>query len=155
MLRELAYQSGEQFSLQHIEDTRKNLLGLDLFRSVRIELQHAPEKPREIPIRVRVEEKEPRSIRLGVGYSTEEEFIGQAAWLHRNWLGGGRRLSFALRLSSIQRSVGSTFVQPYFLSRSNTFRLDLKLGREDEDTYLLSFSHMRPPPTRTQCSDGR
>ena len=142
--RELAYQSGEKFSLEHIEQSRKNILGLDLFRSVNIELQQMEEKPPQVPILVRVEEKEPRSIRLGAGYSTEEEFIGQAAWLHRNWLGGGRRLSFALRLSSIQRSLGATFVQPYFLAHANKLQVDVQQGQEDEDSYLLNYSRFRP-----------
>ena len=62
VLRELAYHSGEQFSLQQIEDTRKSLLDLDLFRSVSVELQHAQEKPREIPIQNHVINRADRTV---------------------------------------------------------------------------------------------
>lgn len=144
VLRELTYASGEPFSLADIEKSRRNLLSLDLFRSVQMELQQAAEKPRQVPIRIRVAEKEPRRIRLGAGYSTDEEFIGQAAWQHRNWLGGGRRLSAELRLSSIQRSIGATFVQPYFLAHATALHIDVQQGQEDEDTYLLNYSRLRP-----------
>ena len=144
VLREVTYESGEPFSLADIEASRQNILGLDLFRSVNMELQQAAEKPRQVPIRIRVAEKEPRSIRLGAGYSTDEEFIGQAAWQHRNWLGGGRRLSVALRLSSIQRSLGAMFVQPYFLAHDTALHLDAQQGQEDEETYLLNYSRLWP-----------
>ncbi len=144
VLRELTYASGEPFSLAAIERSRQNILNLDLFHSVRMEFQQEGEKPRQVPIRIRVAEKEPRSIRLGAGYSTDEEFIGLAAWQHRNWLGGGRRLSAELRLSAIQRSLGATFVQPYFLAHATTLHIDAKQGQADEDTYLLNYSRLRP-----------
>ena len=144
VLREVTYASGEPFSLADIEASRQNILGLDLFHAVNMELQQADEKPRQVPIRIRVAEKEPRSIRLGAGYSTDEEFMGQAAWQHRNWLGGGRRLSVALRLSAIQRSIGATFVQPYFLAHDTALHSDAQQGQEDEETYLLNYSRLRP-----------
>ena len=144
VLRELTYASGEPFSLAAIEKSRQNLLNLDLFHSIHMEFQQEGEKPRQVPIRIRVAEKEPRSIRLGAGYSTDEEFIGRAAWQHRNWLGGGRRLSAELRLSAIQRSIGATFVQPYFLDHDTMLRSDIQQGQEDEDTYLLNYSRLRP-----------
>ena len=144
VLRELTYASGEPFSLAAIEQSRQNLLNLDLFHSIHMEFQQETEKPRQVPIRIRVAEKEPRSIRLGAGYSTDEEFIGRAAWQHRNWLGGGRRLSAELRLSAIQRSIGATFVQPYFLDHDTMLRSDIQQGQEDEDTYLLNYSRLRP-----------
>ena len=142
--RELTYASGEPFSLAAIERARRNLLKLDLFHSVHMEFQQETEKPRQVPIRIRVAEKEPRRIRLGAGYSTDEEFIGLAAWQHRNWLGGGRRLSVELRLSAIQRSIGATFVQPYFLAHDTLLHIDARQGQEDEDTYLLNYSRLRP-----------
>ncbi len=142
--RELPYVPGEPFSLAAIEQARQNILNLGLFRSVQMKFQREAEKPREVPILIRVAEKEPRSIRLGAGYSTDEEFIGLAAWQHRNWWGGGRRLSVELRLSSIQRSIGATFVQPYFLARDTVLDLDVQQGQEDEDTYLLNYSRLRP-----------
>ncbi len=144
VLRELTYASGEPFSLAAIEQSRRNLLNLDLFHSVQMEFRQETEKPRQVPIRIRVAEKEPRGIRLGAGYSTDEEFIGRAAWQHRNWLGGGRRLSAELRLSAIQRSIGATFVQPYFLDHDTLLRSDIQQGQEDEDTYLLNYSRLRP-----------
>ena len=144
VLRELTYESGEPFSLAAIEQSRQNLLNLDLFHSIHMEFRQEGEKPRQVPIRIRVAEKEPRSIRLGAGYSTDEEFIGLAAWQHRNWLGGGRRLSAELRLSAIQRSIGATFVQPYFLAHDTLLHIDAKQGQEDEDTYLLNYSRLRP-----------
>ena len=142
--RELSYASGEPFSLAAIEQSRQNLLNLDLFHSIHMEFRQEGEKPRQVPIRIRVAEKEPRSIRLGAGYSTDEEFIGLAAWQHRNWLGGGRRLSAELRLSAIQRSIGATFVQPYFLTHDTVLHIDARQGQEDEDTYLLNYSRLRP-----------
>ena len=157
--REFTYLPGQSFSVQSLTATRKNLLDLGLFDSVQL----APEqkrgdsqpvtgrhvssvsdgRPRAVPLRLRVKEGPPRDFRLGLGYGTEDEFRGQVEWQHRNWLGGGRRLSVLLKFSSIFRSLGVELVQPHFLTRRSRLILDLSQGQEDEETFLLNYTRLR------------
>lgn len=95
-------------------------------------------------MRIRVEERPPRDFKLGLGYGTEDEFRGKVEWRNRNWLGGGRRLSFLLTFSSITRSLGVQFVQPYFPTRRSQIVVGITQGQEDEETFLLNFSRFRP-----------
>ncbi|HZA56187.1 MAG TPA: POTRA domain-containing protein, partial [Candidatus Udaeobacter sp.] len=92
VLREVAYQPGESFSGTALRTTEKNLRELDLFSVIGIEPQPSAGDPSAVPVRIRVEEKPPREIRIGLGYGTEDQLRGQARWRHNNWLGGGRRL---------------------------------------------------------------
>jgi outer membrane protein assembly complex protein YaeT len=144
ILRELTYQPGEQFSLKKIAESRQKILDLELFRAVDIAPEQTEEKPQVVPMRVRVEEKPPRDLKLGLKYSTEDEFGVQVEWRHRNWLGGGRQLSLLLELSSVTRTLEAKFIQPYFLSPHTRLGLSLQQEQEDEDTFLLNATRFRP-----------
>ncbi len=144
ILGELAYQPGGRFSLAQMTASRENILGLGLFSSVQVTPEQTNGSPRVVPIRVRVKEKALRSLKIGLGYGTEDEFRGQAEWQHRNWFGAQRQLSFLLRYSFLVRSLGVTFVQPRFLSSRTRAVLNLRQGQEDEDTFLLNATRFRP-----------
>ena len=141
--REFTYLPGQQFSVQPLSATRKNLLDLGLFDSVQVAPAQSDGRLQVVPLRVRVKEGPPRDFKLGLGYGTEDEFRGQVEWQHRNWLGGGRRLSVLLKFSSITRSLGVQLVQPHFLTRRSRLILDLSQGQEDEETFLLNYTRFR------------
>jgi outer membrane protein assembly factor BamA len=95
-------------------------------------------------MRVHVEEKPPRDIKVGLKYGTEDEFGAQVEWQHHNWLGGGRQLSLLLKLSSVIRTGEATFVQPHFLSPRTRAVLSLSQEQEDEETFLLNATRFQP-----------
>src|SRR5262249_32413137 len=101
-------------------------------------------KPSIVPMEVQVSEKEPREIRVGIGYGTEDKFRAQLRWQHNNWLGDGRRLSVEARYSSITTTGAITLVQPHFFSTRTRGILSLRQDREDEDTYVLNESRFNP-----------
>jgi len=141
--REIEWTEGAPFSLEDIRLTRENLLALRLFRSVRI----GWEKTADLytaPMKIEVKEGPPREIKLGIGYSTEDQVRGQASWSHYNWLGGGRQLTLGLKLSFIESSAQALFVQPHFLARRGRGALEFRQDTADEDTYLLLASRFRP-----------
>jgi outer membrane protein assembly complex protein YaeT len=142
--REVVYQPGEVFSPAKIAQTQAKLLALDLFGSVRITPAATSGKPSIVPMIIQVSEKEPREIRIGVGYGTEDQFRAQLRWQHNNWLGGGRRLSVEARYSSITTTGAITLIQPHFLSPRTRGILSLRQDRDDEDTYLLNASRFNP-----------
>jgi outer membrane protein insertion porin family len=144
ILRELSYKPGETFSAAKIAESQKKILALDLFSLVRIAPKEVPDKPTIVPMEVQVAEKEPREIGIGVGYGTEDEFRAQLQWQHKNWLGGGRRLSILGRYSSISITGAITLIQPHFFSPQTRGILGFRQDREDESTYLLNASRFNP-----------
>jgi outer membrane protein insertion porin family len=144
VLRELSYKSGEIFSPAKIAESQAKILALDLFGLVRIVPKEVSRKPSTVPMEVQVSEKEPREIRVAVGYATEDEFRAQLRWQHNNWLGNGRRLSVEAKYSSITTTGAITLVQPHFFSPRTRGIISLRQDRDDEDTYVLNASRFYP-----------
>ncbi|MGI0024357.1 MAG: hypothetical protein ACREA4_04330, partial [Nitrososphaera sp.] len=130
IVRELTYQRGDRFSLERIKVSREKIVNLGLFRSVQLVPEDTKKDASMVSMRVRVEEQAPRDIRIGVGYGTEDEFRGQVQWTHRNWLGGGRQLSFNLKGSAITRELDANFIQPHFLTPHTLGTVNFALGQE-------------------------
>ena len=136
ILRELAYDPGEMFSLRKIRDSRQRILSLDLFSSVQINPKGLSGTPTLVPMEISVTERPPREVSLGLGYNTEEDFRVSLNWHHRNWLGGGRRLSATGAYSSIIATGAIEFRQPHFLGRHTQGALALRYDQEREETYV-------------------
>jgi outer membrane protein insertion porin family len=135
ILRELAFEPGEMFSLRKIRESRQQILALDLFSALRINPRESAENSTVVPLEVQVSEKPPRQISLGLGYSTEEDFIVSLDWRHQNWLGDGRRLSIRGKYSSIVATGVIDFIQPHFLNRRTQAGLNLRHDLEEEETF--------------------
>jgi outer membrane protein assembly complex protein YaeT len=142
--RELAYRPGETFSSEKIAESRAKILGLDLFSSVKIAPELSAGKPAIVPMVVEVAEKPYREIKVGFGYSTEEEFRGQVEWRHLNWLGGGRQLTAQAKYSSITAGGALELVQPHFLTARTKGVLSLRHELQSEDTFERNFTRFGP-----------
>lgn len=142
--RELAYNAGERYSLSKIVESRERILALDLFGTVRLASAAKAGKPVVVPMEVEVSEKPFREVRVGLGYSTEDEFRTQLEWRHRNWFGGGRRLSVLGKYSAIAASGAIGLVQPHFFSRDTQGALNLSHDLETEETYKRNVSRFLP-----------
>jgi outer membrane protein assembly complex protein YaeT len=142
--RELTYQPGEPFSPAKIAESQEKILALNLFSLVRIAPKQVPEKPPVVPMEAQVREKEPREIRFGIGYGTEDEFRAQLEWRHNNWLGDARRLSILGKYSSISITGAIEFIQPHFISPQGRGLVTLRQDREDEETFLLNATRFFP-----------
>ena len=142
--RELAYKAGESFSLVKIAETRAKLLALDLFSSVRVGPAPTSGQPVVVPMEIEVADKPHREIKIGLGYSTEEEFRGQIEWRHLNWLGGGRQVSVQAKYSSIAASGAAELVQPHFFTPRTKGILSFKHEQQAEDTFHRNVSRFFP-----------
>jgi outer membrane protein insertion porin family/translocation and assembly module TamA len=118
--RELAFERGEPYALEAQETTQDALFDLGLFRSVRI----TPDPPAEAepddgelewPMVVTVEERKPRTLRIGVGYGTEERFRVRVEWRHRNFLGDARLLDVRAQYNALVSGLNARVTQPHFL----------------------------------------
>ena len=140
--REIAYAPGQPFKQSLLDRTRRDLVGLNLFRAVRIEEDKGSDP--EVTVFIHVTEAPPREVRLGVGYDTEEQIRGLASWRHYDFLGGARQLGFTGRASFIHRTIAADFLQPHFPGHANRTRVLLAEQEEDEDTFTLDRSRLSP-----------
>lgn len=140
--REIAWTRGEPFREKKLDETRKRLESLRLFRTVR--LKEDDSRSREVDIDVDLVEAPKREIRFGVGYSTEDGPRGLAAWRDYDFYGGARQLGFTARISQLRRSIAADFVQPHFPSQTSRFRLVFAQEQYDEDTYTLNQTRGSP-----------
>jgi outer membrane protein assembly complex protein YaeT len=140
--REIAFREGEPFKQSLVERTRSNLVGLRLFRSIRIDEDESRE-PR-VDFHIRVVEAPKHEVRLGVGYDTEEQIRGLAAWRDYDFMGGARQLGFSARASFIRRTIAADFLQPHFPGSADKVKFLAFEQEEEEDTYTNDRTRLSP-----------
>jgi outer membrane protein insertion porin family len=144
ILQELAYHPGELFSLKKVAETRDKLLALDLFGTVRVGPAETKESPVILPMVVEVTEKPHREVRVGLGYSTEDQFRAQVEWRSLNFFGGARRLAVTAKYSSITISGAVNFIQPHFLTDQTQGSIKFNHDQEKEDPYVRNVTQFTP-----------
>ncbi len=148
--REIAFEPGERFRQDRLDETRDQLAALNLFSAIRLDEEESADP--EVDYHLRLTELPPREVRFGIGYDTEEQVRGLASWRHYNFLGGARQLGFAARASFLSRTLLADFLQPHFPIHSMRSRLLFAETQDDEDAYTLLRTRVSPrlewQPTR-------
>jgi len=142
--RELTYKPGEPFSATAVAESRKKLLDLNLFSSVRFLEEESTTDLDIIPMQVQVTEKPFREWQAGVGFGTEDLGRAQVRWRNNNWFGDGRRLDVQVKVSSLVRDIDVSFLQPHAFGRGNRFRLTLRPQQLNQPGYLLNGTRVQP-----------
>lgn len=141
---ELTYEKGQEFSGGALRNTERNLRELDLFSRIEITPDTSPADPTIVPVRIGVDEKPPREIRIGVGYGTEDQLRGQIRWRSNNFFGGGRRLEIGAKASFITRELNFNFLQPHFLDPKNKLLINFGPQEFVEPGYTQNATRLRP-----------
>lgn len=142
VLRTLQFRSGDLYRASQLQEAQARLFGLEIIRTASVIPDLQPRGDSVIPVAVRIQEGDPRRVRGGGGWSTSECLDVDARWVHRNFLGGGRRLQLRGRVSNIlardfkdllcpQSGTGpfgspnwiasADFAQPWIFSTRNAF----------------------------------
>ena len=132
--RQLTFKPGEVFSVKELYDSQRKLYALDLFQSV--SMTPGEEQGNRIPVDVVLQEKQKRSVKLGLGYGDEDRFRAKLGLRFRNLGGGGRTLDIDGKHSSIEDRVTSTFTNPQLWASHN----DLILQSGYIRRYLPGFT---------------
>ena len=112
ILRQMAFQRGDVFSLSALQTSQRRLYGLELFQFANVEVGDATKTPGEAPINITVIEAPHRQVTVGVGYGSEDHARVDATWRHVNFLGGARTAGVEGRFSSLDRGVRLSFSDP-------------------------------------------
>lgn len=144
ILREVTFKEGEMFSSSKIETTQQRLFALDLFQFVDIAVEELESGKTVLPIRILVKQSKKQTVRVGVGYGTEDQARGQVQYEIRDFLGDGRRLQINARASALRQILEGRFTQPYFLGSRGSLLVDGGILHEDEESFENRKIYMRP-----------
>jgi outer membrane protein assembly complex protein YaeT len=156
--RELTIKPGDVYSDKKIQESQRHVSDLGLFRSVLIGTVIEPDAPPPEgpppgkvtrPISVSVDERPLHSVRLGLGYGTEDKVRAQAGWLHRNVFGRADTFDIHARYSSLTSEFQATLREPHVPDMRTTLWLDSRI-RDDtlpayDDVALLGRATIERP----------
>ncbi|MFD1198256.1 autotransporter assembly complex family protein [Brucella gallinifaecis] len=139
---------GEQYDPKDIEDAKKRLGRMEVFRAMTFEEADKIEPDGSLPMTLNVQERKPRRFGFGAEYSTLDGFGVTGYWMHRNLFGRGERLRFDAKVSGVGGSqdnsfdpanytytVGTSFAKPGVYTPDTDFIAALDARREVLDAY--------------------
>lgn len=135
--RALTFKSGEKFSTKNLAESRQNLFDLGVFKTAVIRPGDPEPGQNTVPIDIQVKPRKPRSVKLGVGYGTDDGLRLQAAWSYRNLTGRADRLTFRTRRSDILENIYAEYLVPYFLSAQNNLVATAGFDKEEKDYFTI------------------
>lgn len=125
MRREMAIEEGELYSVTGIERSRVYLRQLGFFEEVTVRERPSTLGPNLIDLEVEVSERHTRSLQIGAGFSSVENFMATAQVSENNLLGRGQSLSLNAMFSAIRQIFILSFVEPHLWGSPVSLQLDL------------------------------
>jgi len=139
VMRELNISPGTRYNQSLLSDGQQQIYRLELFQYVAVRATDFQSRAVEIPVEVRVREAPHNTVKVGVGYGTEDEIRTSIDWRRRNFLGGGRRLESKIKHSKIEPILlEMKLIQPHFFDRRNIAVFNPFFVREDEINFNIN-----------------
>ncbi|OGS28198.1 MAG: hypothetical protein A2297_05355 [Elusimicrobia bacterium RIFOXYB2_FULL_48_7] len=133
IMAQVSFREGDKFLADELENTRMNIYGLNLFKTVTV--NPVISTGTVIPVEINVTEKSKRSIKLGLGYGAEDNFRVSAGWTRYYLADEPRTLTLSAKNSSIISNFTASLAQPFFMNRKTGLTGTLSLDREDITSY--------------------
>lgn len=112
--REMRQQEGGWFSTTKIERGKVRLQRLGYFRMVDVETPAVPGTTDQVDVEYTVDETQTGNFMAGIGFSQSQGIIFQTSITQDNFLGSGKRVSFAFNNSEINRRFSLSYLNPYY-----------------------------------------
>ncbi len=133
--RQLPWKPGDTFQADLLDRARTDLLKTGLFNGVMFSMGDRLDSQNRLPVNLQLSERKHRTIKLGLGYTTDEDVIGKVNWEHRNLFHQGESLGFLGQASGIALSLEGKFEKPTFFHPDRALILNLRLADEFPDAY--------------------
>ena len=112
--REMRQLETAWFSAEAVRKSRERLQRLGYFDDVTIETPAVPGSADQVDVDVTVKEKPAGNLLAGVGYSQSQGVLFNASITQNNFLGTGKRVSFAFNTSSANTLYQLAYNNPYY-----------------------------------------
>ncbi len=139
--REFRVAEGDAYNPLMVDQAKKRLKNLGLFKSVEVKRQPGSAQDR-VTLDVEVVEQSTGELSFGAGYSTAEGVIGDVSITERNLMGTGQFLRLALSGSLERLQIDLSFTNPRFLDRNMAAGFDL-FHKEVDQTSQSGFNSRR------------
>ncbi len=118
--REMKVSEGELFSQTFLDLSKKRIQALGFFEKVELSTKRGTKEDR-IEVNLEVTERPTGTFQIGAGFSSIENFIGQAQVAQNNLFGRGTTMQLQAQISSLRQLFSVRYVDPYFLDTNVTF----------------------------------
>ena len=122
--REMRISEGEMFNNTNIEVSKRRIMALGFFENVTVSTKRGS-SDEFVEVNVEVVERPTGTFQIGAGFSSVENFIGQAQISQMNLFGRGQNLTLQAQISSLRQLFLLSFTEPYFLDTFWTFSFNL------------------------------
>ncbi|MFZ0565385.1 MAG: BamA/TamA family outer membrane protein [Chlamydiales bacterium] len=129
--RHIYWKEGELFNPNKVACTDASLIESGLFSIITVAPADQVDERGNLPMLIRVEEKQYRHIGAGVSYSTDESVGAMFQWGDENLTGFGDALSFIGEYSEVIKRGTLLYAIPNFFSRNQDLLHSLEVRRED------------------------
>ncbi|MDP3430378.1 MAG: BamA/TamA family outer membrane protein [Desulfomicrobium sp.] len=154
---ELAWKNGIPYDRRQVDKTREQLIRTGLFRSVRIDTDHADGSD-TVNMRISLFEAPHRSVRAGLWFFSDLGLGVTAGWTHRNILGAGQELRLDTEVSENLQRANSELILPRMWHPRQNLGLSAQYVHDLTDSYEatnLSLSAIaRRPVSDVQVGYG-
>jgi translocation and assembly module TamA len=133
--RKIPWKDGDLFNAGLLEKARMQLLGTGLFTMIRIETADRLDEKEQLPVIIQVKERKHRTLKVGLGYKTDEGPGGSISWEHRNIFHHGENLNFTALGSGITYALEGAFKKPEFRRPDQTLLFNLRLADDHPDAF--------------------
>jgi outer membrane translocation and assembly module TamA len=145
--RGLTIEPGQPLRPSELRASERKVYGSGVFRSVAARPLRDRDPDRSLPeltwpVEVTVQERELRSIRLGGGYGTEDEFRVRGEWQHRNLFGQAESLDVTGKYSSLVAGAEVRYRDPSFIDPDVELEVPLGFERETEPGYDVNRTYI-------------
>lgn len=112
--REMRQMEGAWFSTTDVDRSRTRLERLGYFDEVNVETPPVPGTTDQVDVKYAVKERASGSLVLGAGFSQGSGVVLNASVSQENFLGTGKRVSFTINNSAVNRIYAFGYTNPYY-----------------------------------------
>jgi len=112
--REVSQLEAAWFSSELVRQSRERLQRLGYFKEVHVETPAVPSSADQVDVNLSVVEKDSGNLLAGIGYSQSQGIIFNTSIAQKNFLGTGKRVSFAFNNSRSNRNYRLAYTNPYY-----------------------------------------
>ena len=131
----IPWKEDKPYDIRLIKEARQTLFNKNLFGAVGFKNPEKVDTEGRLPMTVELKERVPRTVRLGLEYTTDYGPGFNGSWTHRNLFGMAEKLTASAVLNKEIRTAALRFDKPMFLNRDNTSISRIALNSETTDAY--------------------
>ena len=123
--RECRIYEGELYNQTRLDRSKRLVQALGFFEKVELSTKTSDTDPNRMDVNIEVTERATGTFQIGAGFSSVENFIGQAQVSQNNLFGRGTTLQLQAQISSLRQLFTLRYMDPYFLDTRLTFAFSL------------------------------